>query len=132
MIKITKELIDTIIGVSKNVYPDEFIGLLRKNNRDEISTLLVIPNSTYGQGFSSIRYDMLPLDPESCGSIHSHTIGSARPSSADLRFFSRMGEVHLIIAHPFTLDTLRVYDFRGRELEFEVVKDSAGPPKRNI
>jgi len=121
MIRITRELVDTIIGVSRNVYPSEFIGLLRKNDKDELAILLVIPKSTYGEGFSSIRYDMLPLDPESCGSIHSHPTTNARPSRGDLLFFPRMGEIHIIIAYPFTPDTMKFYDIRGKELEFEII-----------
>lgn len=122
MIRIKRNLLETILEVSRNVYPEEFVGLLRKNKRGDISTLLVIPNSMYGDGFSGIREDMLPMGLGHCGSVHSHPGRSFRPSIGDLNFFPRMGEVHLIVAYPYTPSAVGVYDALGRRLEFKVVK----------
>lgn len=118
---IKRGVVEMIIQASRKVYPLEFIGLLRKNGRGEIDTLLLIPNSTSGEGFSGIRDDMLPIGLDKCGSIHSHPSRNARPSSVDLNFFSRKGSVHIIIGYPYTEDTIRVYSSDGEPLEFRII-----------
>lgn len=120
MIRIKRELIGTIIGASRNVHPDEFIGLLRKNRKGEVAMLLLIPNSTFGKGFSTIRGDMLPMNLGQCGSVHSHPSNDARPSNRDLAFFQK-GEINIIIGYPYTEETVRVYDSNGNRIEFEII-----------
>ena len=121
-IRIKRSVIETIIGASKNVYPREFISLLRKNKKGDIATLLLIPNSTFGMTFSSIRDDMLPMDLDYCGSVHSHPSSNPRPSRADVNFFGRRGSIHIIIAYPFTEENVYVYDKNGNLQEYEIVK----------
>ena len=122
MIRITRDAFDFIAHASRNVYPDEFVGLLRKNGKGVIDTVLVIPLSEYGRGFSSINLNMVPALSGSCGSVHSHPGGSPRPSRQDRDFFSRLGGVHLIMASPYDERSVRGYDDRGRPLQVEIVK----------
>ena len=65
-------------------------------------------------GRSSTRLDMKPLDPSIVCSVHSHP-GQARPSRADMEFFSKFGKVHLIVGYPFTPGSIWVLG--GEELE---------------
>ena len=46
----------------------------------------------------------------------------ASPSKGDLRAFKALGETHLIIASPFTLETVRAFDAEGNEVKLEVVE----------
>ena len=119
-IKIKKKLIETIAEASKNVYPEEFIGLLRKNRKGEVAMLLLIPLSTFGRSFSSIRSDMLPMNLGDCGSVHSHPSSDARPSAADLRFFQKK-EINLIIGYPYNEMTVKAYNKDGKLLNIEIV-----------
>ncbi len=50
------------------------------------------------------------------GTAHSHPGGDVRPSGADKELFSQFGWFHLIIGKPYTLDTIAVYDTRGRRI----------------
>ena len=120
MVKIKRKLIETIAEASRNVYPEEFIGLLRKNRKGEVATLLLIPLSTFGEDFSEIQEDMLPMNLNECGSVHSHPDPDARPSDQDLVFFQR-GEVNLIIGYPYNEKTVRAYGPDGKKLDIEIV-----------
>ncbi|MEW6329065.1 MAG: Mov34/MPN/PAD-1 family protein, partial [Candidatus Micrarchaeota archaeon] len=100
-VRIKRVAFELILGVSRNLYPNEFIGLLRKNKRGIISEVLVLPQSTYGKGFSSINLYMIPMHGNYHGSVHSHPSRSAFPSRGDLHFFDRLGSVHIIVAYPF-------------------------------
>ncbi|VVB73262.1 putative metalloprotease [uncultured archaeon] len=120
MIKIKRKLIETIAEASRNVYPEEFIGLLRKNKKGEVAELLLIPLSTFGEDFSEIRSDMLPIGLGHCGSVHSHPDPDARPSDEDLVFFQK-GEVNLIIGYPYNAKTVRAYGNDGKRMGIELV-----------
>jgi proteasome lid subunit RPN8/RPN11 len=121
-IKIKREALEFALHAARNTYPEEFIGLLRKNTQGEISEILVIPRSTYGKGFSNVDMTMVPYTSNHCGSVHSHPSRVARPSSGDLLSFSRFGEVNIILAYPFTERDAAAYDSRGKPLTLEVVE----------
>lgn len=119
--KIKKEALEFILGVSGRFYPDEFGGMLRGRG-DVIEEVLVIPASTYGDGFVSTRLDMVPIDHSIIGSVHSHPVGDFRPSDADLRFFGKTGFVHLIAKKPYrSLRDVAAYDRAGNRIGLEVV-----------
>ena len=120
-IKITRDAFDFIAHASRNTYPEEFVGLLRKNGKGVIDTILIIPLSEYGSGFSSINFNMVPMGSDSCGSVHSHPNGVPLPSRQDKLFFSKLGGVHLIIARPYDERSLRGYDDRGKQLDVQIV-----------
>ncbi|RLG18338.1 metalloprotease [Candidatus Micrarchaeota archaeon] len=120
-IRITRDAFDFIAHAARSTHPNEFIGMLRKNEQGVIDTILVIPLSEYGRGFSGINFTMLPAHSDSCGSVHSHPRGSARPSKQDVRFFSKRGGVHLIIASPYDENSIRGYDNCGTPLQVELV-----------
>mgnify|MGYP005846984041 CR=1 FL=1 len=120
-IQIRKVALEFIMHAARNTYPDEFIGLLRKNRRGEIAEVLVIPQSEYGRSHSAINFWNVPYTSRHCGSVHSHPNRVPYPSRADLAFFSHAGELHLIICRPFTERDVRAFDAKGRELPFEIV-----------
>jgi proteasome lid subunit RPN8/RPN11 len=120
MIKIKRAAMEFILTASKNTYPREFIGLLRKNKNNEISEVIVLPKSTYGKGFSSVDLTMVPYTSKYCGSIHSHPLPNSRPSKNDLLFFSKIGGVHILASYPFSEEDIKVYNKNGEELKFEI------------
>ncbi len=120
-VRIKRVAFELILGVSRNLYPNEFIGLLRKNKRGVVSEVLVLPQSTYGKGFSSINLYMIPMYGNYHGSVHSHPSRVPYPSRGDLQFFDRLGSVHVIVAYPFREEDARAFDREGKEIELEIV-----------
>ena len=119
--KIKKEALEFILGVSKRFYPDEFGGLLRGAG-DLIEEVLVIPASTYGKDFVTTRFDMVPIDHSIIGSVHSHPAYGFLPSKADLEFFRKIGFVHLIARKPYCgVEDIAAYDREGTRIHLEEV-----------
>ena len=118
---ITRDALDFMLHAARNTYPEEFAGLLRKNSKGEVSEVLVIPQTVYGEGHSSINLYNVPYTSGHCGSVHSHTTRDARPSRADLAFFKATGETHIIIAYPFTPQAVRAYDPEGKGIAIKIV-----------
>lgn len=100
-IGIRREALEFILGVSGELYPREFVGMLRAEG-DLITEILVIPASIYGEGFAHTKSYMVPLDRSIIGSVHSHPGSSYSPSKRDLIFFGKHGRVHLIARHPYS------------------------------
>lgn len=86
-----------------------------------IDEFIVLP-ATFGETFSSIRLDLLPYTSGAIGSVHSHPGPIASPSRGDLAAFRAMGEIHLIIAFPFSFESTRAFDASGKQLPLEVVE----------
>jgi proteasome lid subunit RPN8/RPN11 len=120
-VKIRKKTLEFILEAASNTYPNEFIGLLRKQG-EAISEVLVIPGSEFGRNMSVLRPHMVPLDPSIVGSVHSHPFGTSRPSKADLHFFGKQGAVHMIVTHPFTFKGVRFFNSQGEPTEFQIVE----------
>lgn len=119
-VKITKKAIEFILSAAKHVHPKEFIGLLREQN-GVIYEIVILPLSTYGKRFSSLRLDMLPAGEHPLGTVHSHPSMHATPSRQDLLFFSRFGRVHAIVAYPYDIQSLVFYNNQGQYLDFTIV-----------
>ncbi|MDD5317330.1 MAG: Mov34/MPN/PAD-1 family protein [Candidatus ainarchaeum sp.] len=120
-VPITRDAAEFMLRAAASTYPSEFAGLIRKNARGEIAEVLVIPQSVYGEDYSSINLYNVPYTSGHSGSVHSHPTRSARPSKADLEFFRATGETHLILAYPFTPDSIRAYDATGKPLLIKIV-----------
>jgi len=99
MALIREAALEFILGVSRELYPREFVGLLR-GREDVIEEVLVVPASLYGQGFAQVKWAHVPLDKSIIGSVHSHPSHNNKPSKTDLRYFNRTGDIHLIVAYP--------------------------------
>jgi len=121
MIKIKETVLESVCIAARNVYPNEFISMLGKNKENEINELVVFP-AVYGRNFSSIRTDLIPFDRSIIGTIHSHPNRNNNPSQGDLKVFSALGEIHLIICWPFNLDNIKSFNRQGKEINSEAVK----------
>ena len=121
MVKIKESVLESVVLAAKNVYPDEFISMLGKNKENEIIELVVFP-AVYGKNFSSIRIDLITFEKNIVGTIHAHPSRNNNPSQGDLKVFSALGEIHLIICWPFNLDDIKGFDRKGKEVKLEVIK----------
>jgi len=122
MVSIRKGTLEAVLLAAKNTYPDEFIAMLSSKKNDGLIDEYVLLPSTYGKSFSSIRLDLMPYDSNVMGSVHSHPSPNAFPSKGDLRAFKKMGEIHLIIAYPFSFESTRAFNIQGKETEIVVIE----------
>ncbi len=120
-VKIKKEVAEGLLKVSREVYPKEFIGLLRAE-KGVISEVIIPPFSIYGVGESSFSPYRLPVDLSIVGSVHSHPSGEPAPSKQDINVAFSFGFIHLIITYPFIgFENIHAYDKEGKPLKVEVV-----------
>lgn len=120
MVKIRLAALQSALIASRNVYPDEFIGLFREKN-GVLEELILAPLAEYGRAHSSFSDLHLPTDPSLTATIHSHPNGVLLPSRADLRFFAVKGKHHFIAGAPYGLRNVACYDGKGKPEEIEVV-----------
>lgn len=117
------EVIDEIINIAKESHPNEFIALLEGKVNDKIlkiTGLIFLPTDTSHES-AVMQVFMEPLSTNSIGSVHSHPGPSANPSNADLHFFSKKGLFHMIIAEPYTRDSIRTYDSWGNTIGYKII-----------
>ncbi|KPU63310.1 metalloprotease [Thermococcus sp. EP1] len=119
-IKIRRDLLQYLLQLARDFYPNEFGGFLRE--KDGIfEEVLIIPKGYFGK--ESIYFDtwLLPHDENIKGTVHSHPGPSSRPSQADKKFFSKFGGVHVIISYPFKEWSVKAYNSEGVEIEIEII-----------
>ena len=125
MLKIRRVALESLLEGSRNVFPNEFLALLRgeKNGEDFVITeILLAPLSEYLPGSAYFNDLMVPTDPTIVGTFHSHpSRGPPRPSPADLHLFGRRGAVHLISSLPYSEETTAAFDFNGRKIVYEII-----------
>ena len=122
-IQVKEEIIDEIINIAKESYPNEFMALLEgqiKGNMLKITGLIFLPVETSNEG-AVMQVFMQPLTTNSVGSVHSHPSYSASPSDADLHFFSKKGIFHMIIANPYNKENIMAYDSFGNTVDFNII-----------
>ena len=124
IISISDELLDAIFEGARRLYPKEIVLLLRgekKKNLITVSELLVPPLATYGQGFANIPLQMLPIDFNIIGTLHSHPSGDLTPSSSDLNHF--FGIMLMIAGFPFANEkNIAVYNRNGKKSTLKVTR----------
>lgn len=119
---IAKQVVDSLLTYSQLAYPKEGILLLRGKYRKgvaEITSVMIPPAATHGEGFSSFSWSMIPIDFSFVGVAHSHPSGNISPSHEDL--LHATGRVVVIVGYPYVdFRFLGVYDTDGRKIPFEV------------
>ena len=121
--KIKKRCLDLILESSKSVYPNEFGGFLRVDDekKDTISELVLLPGTVQGESHAIFKLNMMPIDFNIVGTIHSHPSPYPIPSGADLELFRKHGRIHIIAASPFTTSSWKAYNYNGDEITLTVV-----------
>ncbi len=122
-IRIMPEVIDDITGFARGAYPREFVAALEgRVNKGTLVITGLLYHPFRASETSALPEAMIPMPMTSgsIGSVHSHPSGSAKPSRADLHFFSKKGIVHLIIKYPFRPGDIACYNLKGERCEFEI------------
>ncbi|MDN5374933.1 MAG: hypothetical protein PWP32_1698 [Methanothermobacter sp.] len=117
------EVMDEVLEIARRSHPHEFAALLEGRQEGEVlhvTGLIFLPSETSDEG-AVMDVLMLPPFTGAVGSVHSHPGPVNLPSAADLHFFSKNGLFHLIIAHPYTMETVAAYTRNGDPVDFEVV-----------
>jgi proteasome lid subunit RPN8/RPN11 len=126
-VSLDRDLLETIFGCAKNVYPRETIFLLRGQRKKDaivVTDLVVPPLARYGRGFSNIPLFMLPMDFSLVGTVHSHPSGNISPSNADLNHF--FGIILMIVGSPFISENdIAVYARSGDRLTVHVTESQS-------
>ena len=111
--------------------PNEAFVLLRAEGEAEraddgvaertVVGFLLIPGIISNGSKALFRYDLLPKTITWVGTAHSHMGNSNQPSSADLKTFAELGDVHMIFCEPFNLTCARAFDAQGNEMSIEII-----------
>jgi proteasome lid subunit RPN8/RPN11 len=122
-VHVDRELVEEIIDIAKESYPNEFSAMLHGLVEDDvlkIDELIFLPGAASESG-AVMEIFMMPMLSDDVGSVHSHPGYSAEPSGADLQFFAKRGTFHMIIALPYTEDSISAYNSYGEHINFSIV-----------
>jgi proteasome lid subunit RPN8/RPN11 len=118
-----REVVEEIVQIARESHPFEFAALLEGKVKEgvlKVDGLVFLPGETSNQG-AVMKTFMMPLTTGTVGSVHSHPIPSGEPSTADLQFFAKNGLFHLIIAYPYTEDSILAYDTFGEIISYRLI-----------
>ncbi|MCG2828357.1 Mov34/MPN/PAD-1 family protein [Methanothermobacter sp. K4] len=120
---VDSDVIEEALEIARRSHPHEFVALLEGKQEEDvlhITGLIFLPSRTSDEG-AVMDVLMLPPFTGTVGSVHSHPGPSNLPSGADMQFFSKNGLFHMIIAYPYSMETIAAYTRQGVPLEFEIV-----------
>ncbi|MBI3588530.1 Mov34/MPN/PAD-1 family protein [Candidatus Micrarchaeota archaeon] len=115
--------LDSCLMAARNTHPDEFIGLLRGEERNGVvgvSGLLLAPFAEFHPDHSSFSEWHLPAGLGAVGTVHSHPNGVLLPSRQDKLLFGRSGPAHLILGPPYARSSAAFFGRDGKPLEFAI------------
>jgi len=115
--KIKKELVERILEISKEAYPNEVAGILLNN---PASDFVLMPGE-FSNYHVYVKMNLIPIYPNLIGTFHSHPTSNNHASQADLNFFTKLGREHLIIGYPYVLNSIAVYKSNGEKSELVVI-----------
>ena len=115
--RIKKELLENILELSKEAYPNEVAAILLNNPVDDF----VIMPAEFTTYQVHVKMNLIPIYVNLHGTFHSHPTSNNNPSRADLSFFGKLGKEHLIIAYPYDLNAVAVYKNNGEKTELEIL-----------
>lgn len=121
MFSIKRNVLESVLEASSNLFPNEFFCLLGGERKKKIIDEFVMIPAEYMRDSVAIKHWLMPLDLRIIGSVHSHPRGIPRPSPQDLRNFAKFGEIHLITFPPFSLQSFHAFDSRGNNLYLNLV-----------
>jgi proteasome lid subunit RPN8/RPN11 len=122
-ILVDREVVEEIIQIARQSHPLEFMAMLEgkiSKGALRIDGLIFLPGETSNQS-AVMKTFMMPMTTGTVGSVHSHPIPNATPSTADLHFFAKSGLFHLIIAQPYIEESIMAYDTFGEVISYNVI-----------
>lgn len=126
---IARDTLSFARAAATDAYPNEFLGVLQSTPAEDlgvegdgyvITDVLVIPATESGPTSARMQRYLVPNDPRSVGSIHSHPSGVIEPSDEDRATFGS-GVVHVILGAPYGPEDWRSFDREGEPSELRVL-----------
>ncbi len=121
MWRIKRAVLLDLLEAAGNAYPNEFFALLGGNKKEKMIDEIIVVPAEYGRTSTLIKTWLVPFDSRIAGSAHSHPGNYNFPSRADLSSFAQFGELHLIMAQPYNLNSTRAFNVKGGQEKVEVV-----------
>lgn len=124
LVVIRQEVIENLREFAKANHPREFSAFLGGEIQDKklIITRLLYQEFHSNENSAIIKQN-LPLLSGMIGTVHSHPSPNNSPSLTDYRGFSKQGQVHGILAYPYTEKSFALYDSRGKKVNFKIESD---------
>lgn len=117
---IKKDTLKMALEVAKDNHPKEFAAMMRAVD-GVIIELIFLPGTIGSDRSTLIPMFMKPVDFSIVGSIHSHPSPTLIPSHTDLALFSRTGDVHIIVAYPYTMNDWKAFDRMGNPVNLQLI-----------
>ncbi len=114
------QLLEAVMEAAKSSLPNEFAAGLRASG-DTIYELTIIPGTKSNFHSANFNYHGILGDFSTVGTVHSHPSGNRMPSVPDLRLFSSVGRLHIIVGYPFGVTNWTAYDKKGQPFSLRVV-----------
>lgn len=114
------QVLEAVMEASKSSMPNEFAAGLRASG-DTIVELTLIPGTKSNFHSANFNYHGILGDFTTVGTVHSHPSGVIRPSIPDLRLFSAVGRLHIIVGFPFGVANWTAYDKLGSHITLNIV-----------
>lgn len=121
MWKIKKAVLLQVCESAKGFYPNEFMCFLSGDKKTNYLNEIVLLPNTSGKDYASIWEAVIPIDDTIIASIHSHPDSSARPSTADKKFFLKY-KINGIIDGTYTPEKILFYDNLSNKIEL-IIED---------
>lgn len=118
--RIESGTVSLLLKMGMQAHPNEFAALLSEGE-GVIREVNLIAGTTGSQDSATMYFDMVPFMLGIAGSAHSHPNGVIRPSTQDLRFFSRSGRCHIIVGYPYGEEDWGCFGTDGTPLQIEVI-----------
>jgi proteasome lid subunit RPN8/RPN11 len=116
---IARDTLEFILGVSRSSHPNEFAGLLQAE-KGVIANVIVLPTLS-SERSAVMQLHAKPIGLSYIGSVHSHPVHQKNPSAEDLFMFSRTGDYHIIVCHPYDARSWACYDRMGERIKLDVL-----------
>lgn len=114
------QVLEAVMEAAKASMPNEFAAGLRASG-DTIVELTLIPGTKSNFHSANFNYHGILGDFTTVGTVHSHPSGVILPSVPDLRLFSSLGRLHIIVGFPFSVTNWTAYDKLGEHVSLKVV-----------
>jgi len=122
MFKISVNVIEAFLIGAKNAFPKEFFALLGSTTESNLIDEFIVIKNINSEKEVLFNFNEIPIDFSIKGSMHSHTSNNNNPSKADIQTFKKIGGIHLIACFPFNRNTIKAFNFEGKELKFKEIK----------
>lgn len=124
-----EELLEELLENAMTLHPREVIlvlrGEVRRMEKDRsleimVKDYLLPPLAYHGPTSSGFNPFMLPLDSRIVGTVHSHPLGSLKPSVTDLNHM--IGFFTMILTYPYRRRDIAVYDREGERVSLKILR----------